>query len=438
MAKKMPPSKHTTPVKMGDLRTYLQSKVDINDSEPRSSGGVSKRRRRFSNDVDLGTEENYYDQDMSVKVSKVSRLRNEVEHLRSELAKYQDSFGILTDDKDYLTRLNEDLKVENTELGSKLNDLQQQLYEKDCKCTNQAKNINRLENKNKSLNHQINLKDKLIEDYQIGADTLQRDINLLTWDNDTLKEEIRTLNNANSQKNQQISSLQMECSRLSSQGFSLESKLQETTLFYQNKVSELEGLCSNLTAERESVVLPHCSSLEEKCKQLERDKFILETQKNYTKLVMDNYKEECQRNKDLIKELKDTEGKNGEKVFEMTKELASLRNKIKILEKDQKDKDDEELTNKREMILAQIEALKTEEKFNNEKETLMDKIEALEARIDTLTNENSELLKAQKPTSFSDASMTNCHFEHENMLPIKIENIKIEIKTEVEDTSLMS
>jgi len=405
----------------------LQSKVDITDSEPRSSGGVSKRRRRFSNDVDLGTEENYYDQDMSVKVSKVSRLRNEVEHLRSELAKYQDSFGILTDDKDYLTRLNEDLKVENTELGSKLNDLQQQLYEKDCKCTNQAKNINRLENKNKSLNHQINLKDKLIEDYQIGADTLQRDINLLTWDNDTLKEEIRNLNNVNSKRNQQISSLQMECSRL-----------QETTLFYQNKVSELEGFCSNLTAERESVVLPHCSSLEEKCKQLERDKTILETQKNYTKLWMDKYKEECQKNRDQIKDLKDTEGKNGEKVFEMTKELASLRNKIKTLEKDQKVKDDEELTNKREMILAQIEALKTEEKFNNEKETLMDKIEALEARIDTLTNENSELLKAQKPTSFSDASMTNCHFEHESMLPIKIENIKMEIKTEVEDTTYQS
>jgi len=423
----MPPSKHTTPVKMGDLRTYLQSKVDITDSEPRSSGGVSKRRRRFSNDVDLGTEENYYDQDMSVKVSKVSRLRNEVEHLRSELAKYQDSFGILTDDKDYLTRLNEDLKVEITELGSKLNDLQQQLYEKDCKCTNQAKNINRLENKNKSLNHQINLKDKLIEDYQIGADTLQRDINLLAWDNDTLKEEIRNLNNVNSQKNQQIASLQMECSRL-----------QETTLFYQNKVSELEGLCSNLTSERESVVLPHCSSLEEKCKQLENDKNILETQKRFNKFWMDKFKEECQRKKDLIKDLKDTEGKNGEKVFEMTKELASLRNKIKTLESDQKIKDDEELTNKREMILAQIEALKTEEKFNNEKETLMDKIEALEARIDTLTNENSELLKAQKPTSFSDASMTNCYFEHESMLPIKIENIKMEIKTEVEDTTYQS
>ena len=435
MAKKMPQSKHTTPVKMGDLRTYLQSKVDITNSVPRRSEGTNKRRR-FSNDVDLTTEENHYDQDMSVKVSIVSRLRNEIEHLKNELAKYQDSFGILTDDKDYLVSLNEDLKAENSELESKLNILQQQLYEKDCKCVNQTKSINKLENKNKSLNHQISLKDKLIEDYQNGTDTLQRDINLLTWDNENLKEEIRTLNNVNSQKNQQISCLQMECSRLSSQGFSLESKLQETTLFYQNKVSELEALCTNLTAERESVVLPHYSGLEEKCKQLEREKTILETQKNFNKVWLDKYKEECQKNKDQIKDLKDTEGKNGEKVFEMTKELASLRNKIKTLEKDQKDKDDEELTNKREMILAQIEALKTEEKFNNEKETLMDKIEALEARIDTLTTENSELQKAQKPTFCSDAPITNCQFEHESMLPIKIENIKTEIKTEVEDTLL--
>ena len=84
----------------------------------------------------------------------------------------------------------------------------------------------------------------------------------------------------------------MECSKLSSQGFSLESKLQETTLFYQNKISELEGLCSNLTAERESVVLPHCSSLEEKCKQLENDKNILETQKRFNKFWMDKFKED--------------------------------------------------------------------------------------------------------------------------------------------------